>query len=56
MSLKKNTSGYFRVAKQGNLWVYRFYKDGKHHRLANRTIDGLKKEVEKKGYEWIKLE
>lgn len=60
MSKSKNTSGYFRVRKmkkprlkQGFLWRYTYYENGKQKDITCMTIDGLKEKVTSKGLKWI---
>lgn len=58
----KNTTGYYRVskqtsktAKQGFTWIYRYYENGKRNCISNINLDGLEKEVKKRGLEWYKI-
>lgn len=58
-----NTSGYYRVyklndksCKQGFVWAYRYYKNGKHKKISSVDIKKLEKKVKAKGLEWIKFD
>lgn len=62
MSESKNTSGYFRVSKnkcknckQGFIWVYRYYVDGKTKVISSTNIEKLESKVKAKGLKWKKL-
>lgn len=64
LSVKKNTTGYYRVikvksktTKQGFFWKYRWYnKDGKRKSLSSANIKNLEKKVKEKGLPWFKIE
>lgn len=62
MSEAKNTSGYYRVSKQKNknckqgfIWTYRYFEDGKRKSILSVDIEKLEKKVKAKGLEWFKL-
>lgn len=62
LSLKKNTTGYFRVSKrkrnneQGFSWRYRVHDLGKEIVIESMDLEKLKSKVIARGYEWKKLE
>ena len=57
----RNTTGYFRVSKmkkntkQGFIYRYMYYEDGKHKVIYSVDIKKLEEKVKAKGLEWIKL-
>lgn len=58
-----NTSGYFRVCKfkdetckQGFMWSYQYYENGKRKVISRVNIEDLEKEILKRGLEWHKFE
>lgn len=58
-----NTTGYFRVfklkdesCKQGFLWAYQYYEDGKRKIISRVNLEDLEKEVVKRKLEWHKFE
>lgn len=62
MSKSKNTTGFFRVykrnnhsVKQGFVWVYRCYENGKRLQIVRVNIDDLEREVKNRGLEWEML-
>lgn len=59
-SKTKNTSGYYRVSKekdntckQGFIWQYRYYEDGKPRKIRRVNIKDLENEVRKRGLKWM---
>lgn len=59
LSVTQNTTGYFRVikqktkmCKQGFLWSYQYYVNGKRKRITSISIDELEKKVKAKGLPW----
>lgn len=57
-----NTSGYYRVTKekssrykQGFIWSYRYYKNGKQKSIRNVDIEYLENAVKSRGLPWYKL-
>ena len=60
LSLKNNTSGYYRVRKEmkdGKIyWRYRWKENGKLRSISRRHIPDLKKEVLARGLEWFEIE
>ena len=61
MSIHQNTSGYFRVnksktknCKQGFIWRYGWYENGKKKTITRANIDDLEKAVKEKGLRWEK--
>lgn len=62
MSKHQNTTGYFRVikmktnnCKQGFIWQYCYYENGKRKRISRTDLGKLKDEVKNKGLKWVKL-
>ena len=58
-----NTSGIYRVSKhknkrfkQGFIWTYIYFEDGKRKELASVDLKKLEEKVKAKGLEWYKLE
>ena len=58
----RNTTGYFRVTKQktkmckqGFIWAYQYYEDGKRKSITSISIDELEKKVKAKGLLWEKI-
>lgn len=56
---KTNSTGFYRVrknidktCKQGFLWAYEFYENGKHKKIQRVDFFKLKKEVEKRNMIW----
>lgn len=56
------TSNYFRVckrkskrAKQGFIWKYRYYENGKRKAIASVSLKKLEEKVKAKGLEWREL-
>lgn len=63
MSIVKNTTGYFRVyknkhpnCKQGFIWVYLYFEEGKQKRISSTKIEELKQKVLARGLEWRKID
>ena len=63
ISKARNTSGYYNVSKhkhdqykQGFIWVYRWFENGKYHQIASVDFDKLEEKVKAKGLEWYKLD
>ena len=63
MSKSQNTTGYFCVTKQkkkdckqGFIWKYQYYVDGKRKAIVSVDIKKLKAKVKSKGLIWKKLE
>lgn len=65
ISKSSNTTGFFRVIKrnnkkykQGFLWAYVYYKDGKKRQTFITSLDllKLKQKVIKKGLEWLVID
>lgn len=63
ISKKQNTTGYFRVhkeksktSKQGFLYNYQYYNDGKRKFIRRAKLEDLKKEVERRNLKWSKIE
>ena len=59
ISLRKNTTGYFRVIKkkektsqQGFTWRYQYSENGKQKSISSVDLAKLKDKVVKKGLEW----
>ena len=52
ISMKRNTSGYFRVTKRGREWLYQYQENGKKKYLSSVDIIKLKERVISKGLEW----
>ena len=58
MSKSKNKTGYYRVdkqksnSKQGFLWRYQYYEDGKNKTIARVNIQDLEEEVKNRGLDW----
>lgn len=62
ISEARNTSGYFRVdkhkckrCKQGFLWRYKYFEDGKQKCIYSVSLEKLKAKVKAKGLKWMKL-
>ena len=61
ISEARNTTGYFRVSrmkkntKQGFIYRYMYYENGKHKVIYSVDIKKLEQKVKAKGLEWIKL-
>lgn len=58
-----NTSGYYCVTKQnkkeckqGFMWRYRYYEDGKHKAIYSVDIKKLEEKVRAKGLKWLKFD
>lgn len=58
-----NTSGYYRVCKlndksckQGFVWAYRYYKNGKQKKISSVDIEKLEEKVRAKGLKWLKID
>jgi hypothetical protein len=58
-----NTSGIYRVSKhknkrfkQGFIWTYIYFEDGKRKELASVDLKKLEEKVKAKGLEWYKLD
>ena len=63
MSKRRNQSGYYNVSKhkhpqckQGFLWEYNYYEDGKQKAIASVDLKKLEERVKAKGLEWYKLD
>lgn len=63
VSKSLNTSGYYRVYKnnrkdykQGFIWVYRYFKDGKRKSIYSVDIKKLEEKVRAKGLKWLKFD
>ena len=61
-SKSQNTTGYFRVCimkkegcKQGFLYRYNYYENGKSKSITSTKIDDLEEKVLARGLEWFKL-
>ena len=59
LSEAKNTTGFYRVSKskdscykQGFLWRYTYYQDGKRHTISSVNLCKLKEKVLVKNLEW----
>lgn len=62
-SLKRNTSGYFRVSifkddkmSQGFYYGYQYYEDNKRKCITRVSLVELEKVVKERGLEWFKLD
>lgn len=62
ISKSRNTTGYFRVCKeenkgvkQGFVWRYKYYKNGKSKSFVSVSLKTLEERVKAKGLEWRKL-
>jgi len=62
LAKKNNTTGYYRVykdknkrMKQGFIWRYKYYDNGKLKAIVSVDIDKLKEKVLDKGLEWIEF-
>lgn len=62
-SIQTNTTGYFRVSKhkdktykQGFIYSYRYWENGKFKSLYSVDINKLEKKVKEKGLPWVKFE
>lgn len=62
ISEARNTSGYFRVyknknkeCKQGFIWCYQYFDNGKNKRIASVDIKKLEEKVKAKGLPWRKI-
>lgn len=58
----RNTTGYFRVYKQkskrykqGFIWAYKYYEDGKNKAIYRVKLKDLEKEVKRRKLKWKKL-
>lgn len=63
MSKNKSTTGYFRVSKhkkddckQGFVWVYQYYENGKRKQISSIDLAKLKEKVELKNLVWKRFE
>lgn len=63
MSKSQNTSGYYRVCKhnaksckQGFVWDYKYYEDGKRKKISSIDIKKLEEKVRAKGLKWLKFD
>ena len=63
ISKSQNSTGYFRVSKhrykhlkQGFVWRYCYYEDGKQKSIESVFINKLEEKVKAKGLEWRKFE
>lgn len=63
MSETKNTTGYYRVCKQkdktckqGFVWCYQYYEDGKRKSIVSVDISKLEQKVKERGLPWYKIE
>lgn len=63
MSKARNTTSYFRVSKhkdktckQGFVWEYRYYEEGKTKYVTSVSIEKLEEKVKTKGLLWKKIE
>lgn len=61
MSEAHNTSGYYRVikrkdktCKQGFIWIYRYYENGKRKYITSVDLEKLEEKVKAKGLPWVK--
>ena len=58
MTQTRNKTGYYRVdkqksnSKQGFLWRYQYYENGKNRTIARVNLKDLEKEVKNRGLEW----
>lgn len=59
MSKSRNTTGYYRVyklkdktCKQGFIWSYQYYEEGKRKCIRSVSIEKLEQKVKAKGLEW----
>ena len=52
ISIKTNTSGYFRVTKRKKDWLYQYRENGKKKYISSKDIAKLKNKVLSKGLEW----
>ena len=62
-SISTNTSGYLNVYKhkskrykQGFIWKYQYYKNGKRKSISSVDIKKLEEKVKKKRLEWMKFD
>ena len=62
ISNSQSTTGYFRVhkhkdetCKQGFIWRYSWYENGKSHMITRVNIDDLEMEVKNRGLQWLKV-
>ena len=62
MSKAQNTSGYYRVIKaknkqykQGFIWRYQYFEDGKYKYITSIDINKLEQKVKAKGLKWRKI-
>ena len=62
LSEAHNTTGYYKVkkrkektCKQGFIWLYRYYVDGKEKTISSVDIKKLEKKVKAKGLEWRRI-
>lgn len=63
ISNSQSTTGYFRVhkhkdetCKQGFIWRYSWYENGKSHMITRVNIDDLEMEVKNRGLQWLRLD
>lgn len=63
ISNSQSTTGYFRVhkhkdetCKQGFIWRYSWYENGKSHMITRVNIYDLEMEVKNRGLQWLKLD
>ncbi|WP_405286429.1 GIY-YIG nuclease family protein [Methanobrevibacter sp.] len=56
LAYSKNTTGFYRVHKKQNSYVYTYPMSGKNKTLTNTDIRLLKKRVESKGLPWVILD
>lgn len=62
LSIKKNTTGYYRVTKkkcknckQGFTWRYNYYDNGKHKSIESVNIKKLEEKVKAQGLKWEEI-
>lgn len=62
MSRVKNITGYLNVhkkndetCKQGFMWCYQYYEDGKQKSFSSVSLEKLEQKVKAKGLKWEKL-
>ena len=57
LSKLKTTSGYFRVSKDGDYWIYKWYdENNKRRKLSSGNIPTLKRKVISKGLDWVVID
>jgi hypothetical protein len=63
ISRYNNSTGFFRVykrkdnsVKQGFLWVYKYYQNGKRIQISRVDLKSLEEEVKNRGLKWEKFE